>query len=221
MVKYRCNFCGKGLPTKVGLKVHIRLSKGGCREAMERQINRSLSPADLDDAMRIPQRRQTSPTSTDENADLGNELYNNFPPFVPSPRHDESPELEATGNDYQYKRATGDEAEDEETYMRYAREFPTPAEELRDAKTIFEEIFEDQKGKNESPWAPFIDKDEWELARWLAKNVNQRATEEFLKMTGVSFIYFSNCCRKKTDSYMRYTNALNQALQATTPFNRK
>ena len=80
--------------------------------------------------------------------------------------------------------------EGEETYTRYARDFPTPAEELGDAKTIFEEIFEEQKENNKLPWAPFADKDEWELARWLAKNVNQNAMEEFLKMSGVSFLSF-------------------------------
>ena len=78
--------------------------------------------------------------------------------------------------------------EDEETYPRYAKEFPTSAEELGEAKTAFEYIFEDQRAKDELPWAPFADKEEWELARWLAKNVNQRATEEFLKMSGVSII---------------------------------
>jgi hypothetical protein len=201
MVKYRCNFCGKGdIPTQAGLKVHIRLSKAGCREAMERQINRSLSPAD--DSICIPRRRHTSPspTSTDENgvstdaADLDDVPYDDF---VPLPRHNESPELETTGNEHQWARKPRiEDVEDEETYLRYAREFPTPAEEFGDAKTVFKEIFDDQKKKKESPWGPFADKDEWELARWLAKNVNQRATEEFLKMSGVSFIYFSNCRRK-------------------------
>lgn len=152
---------------------------------MDRQIDRSLSPAE--EAKHIPQRR-TTPTSMDENAGLGDRPdpsdvpYNDF---QPSPRHhDESPELETTWNEW----ARGNEEEDKGTYLRYAREFPTQAEELGDAKTIFEEIFEKQKEENELPWAPFADKDEWELARWLAKNVNQQATEEFLKMSGVSLI---------------------------------
>jgi hypothetical protein len=33
--------------------------------------------------------------------------------------------------------------------------------------------------------APFADDDEWELAKWLMKNVSQTATGEFLKMKGV------------------------------------
>jgi hypothetical protein len=155
---------------------------------MERQINQSLSPAD--EAIHVPQRRHTSSTSMDEN---GVPADQDDAPFIPSPMHEpsrrleQSPELETTENQYKWTRG---EAVEEETYQRFAREFPTPAEELGDGKTIFEEILEDQLGKKESPWAPFAHKDEWELARWLAKNVNQRATEEFLKMSGVSFIYF-------------------------------
>jgi hypothetical protein len=191
MVKFKCNFCGKrDIPTQAGLKIHIRLSKAGCQEAMEREMNRSLSP----EAIHIPQRRQVI-TSEDDNGvpgNLGDASYDNIPsppePFVPSPRHDESPELETSEDEHQSQRARVEEVEDEETYQRYAREFPTPADELGDGKTIFEEIFDDQREKDESPWAPFADKDEWELARWLAKNVNQRATDNFLKMSAVSFI---------------------------------
>jgi hypothetical protein len=60
------------------------------------------------------------------------------------------------------------------------------AEKLGDGKMAFDEIFEEQMFKGEAPWAPSADKDEWEFARWLAKNVNQQATEEFLKLPGVS-----------------------------------
>jgi hypothetical protein len=113
-------------------------------------------------------------------------LDEDFEPFVPSSKHIDSPEPEPAENQHQSKRARVEEVEDEETYPRYVKEFPTRAEELGDGKMAFEEIFEDQSAKGESPWAPFTDKDEWELARWLVKNVNQRATEEFLKMPGVS-----------------------------------
>ena len=146
MVKYKCNFCGKGgIPTKAGLKVHIQLSKAGCREAMERQIIQSLSP---DEVIHIPQRQHTSPTPIDKNRgsnDLGDMLYDDLPSFVHSPRHSEPPELKTTGNEYQSEWARGDVVEDEETYLRFAKEFPTPAEELGEAKTIFEIILEEQK----------------------------------------------------------------------------
>ena len=198
MVKYKCNFCGKGgIPTKAGLKVHIQLSKAGCQEAMERQINWSLSP---DEVIHIPQRQHTSPTPINKNRvsnDLGDVSYDDLPSFVPSPRHSEPPKLKTTGNKYQSEWARGDDVEDEEKYLRFAKEFPTPAEELGEAKTIFKKIIlEEQKERNESPWTPFADKDKWELARWLAKNFNQKAMEEFLKLSGVSFIYFPIAAKK-------------------------
>ena len=184
MAKYRCNFCGKAdIPTQAGLKVHIQLSKAGCREAMERQTNQSLSPEN--EAATIPARQNDSCTPNDPDGMPVDDIL----PFVPSPRRVDSPEPGITENEHQSKRARVEEVEDEETYQRYAREFVTSTEELGEAKTVFEEIFEEQAAKGESPWAPFADKDEWELARWLAKNVNQRATEEFLKMPGVSFIH--------------------------------
>jgi hypothetical protein len=95
---------------------------------------------------------------------------------------------EPAENQHQSKRARVEEVDDEETYPRYAKEFPTSAKVFGDGKTAFEEIFREQTAKGESPWAPFADKDEWELARWLVKNVNQRATEEFLKNPGVSVV---------------------------------
>ncbi|KIM82081.1 hypothetical protein PILCRDRAFT_71398, partial [Piloderma croceum F 1598] len=51
-------------------------------------------------------------------------------------------------------------------------------------KTLFEEIRESQEAMCEPPIAPFLDEEEWDLARWLIKNVTQMATEEFLKMKG-------------------------------------
>ncbi|KAJ7659560.1 hypothetical protein DFH06DRAFT_1089760 [Mycena polygramma] len=40
----------------------------------------------------------------------------------------------------------------------------------------------EQAAMGESPHAPFLDSDEWELASWLSKNVSQTATDAFLKL---------------------------------------
>jgi hypothetical protein len=126
--------------------------------------------------------------SDDVPMDFGEPSLGDLPPFVPPPRHVDSPKLEPTVNEHQSKRARVEEVEDKETCPRYVRKFPTSSEELGDSKTAFENIFEEQRERCELPWAPFADNDEWELARWLAKNVNQRPIEEFLKMLGVSFV---------------------------------
>ena len=80
-----------------------------------------------------------------------------------------------------------EEVDDEEAggCCRWAQEFNGAAEELGEGKTIFEEICERQEAMCEPPKAPFADEDEWDLARWLMKNVTQTATNEFLKMKGV------------------------------------
>ncbi|KIM76445.1 hypothetical protein PILCRDRAFT_43985, partial [Piloderma croceum F 1598] len=51
-------------------------------------------------------------------------------------------------------------------------------------KMLFEEIRETQEAMCKPPMAPFLDEEEWELARWLVKNVTKTATDEFLKMKG-------------------------------------
>ena len=38
----------------------------------------------------------------------------------------------------------------------------------------------------DDPWAPFKDKEEWELAQWLITNVGQNATDKYLKLPIVS-----------------------------------
>lgn len=64
-----------------------------------------------------------------------------------------------------------EEVEDEDAPSRYVKNFPTAAKEFGRSETLFETIFNDQESKGEMAWAPFNDKDDWELARWLAKNV--------------------------------------------------
>jgi hypothetical protein len=162
---------------------------------MERQTNCSLSPENHTPTTRARQDDDQAPgnASNDASMDYADIPYEDFEPFVPSPRHIDSPEPEPAENQHQSKRARVEEVEDEEAYPRYVNEFPTRAEEFGDGKTAFEQIFEEQRAKGESPWAPFADKDEWELARWLVKNVNQRATEEFLKMPGVSVSTDKSC----------------------------
>ncbi|KZT21732.1 hypothetical protein NEOLEDRAFT_1181411 [Neolentinus lepideus HHB14362 ss-1] len=72
-------------------------------------------------------------------------------------------------------------------------------------ETKFECIRREQQEDGVGVWAPFEDADEWELARWLVRNVGQTQTDEFLKMPmiqeWVSPSYENNCqFLKKIDS---------------------
>jgi hypothetical protein len=53
---------------------------------------------------------------------------------------------------------------------------------LRKTKTQYEDWFENQRNEEKIPWFPFASEQEWELTKWLIKNVGQKSTDEFLKL---------------------------------------
>jgi len=52
--------------------------------------------------------------------------------------------------------------------------------------TVFESMEAADLAKGESEWAPFRDKDEWELAQFLMKNLGHTKIDELLKLSHVS-----------------------------------
>ncbi|KAJ6585760.1 hypothetical protein B0H19DRAFT_926144 [Mycena capillaripes] len=98
----------------------------------------------------------------------------------------------------QSRRAAVEEVMDEDdpqNSRRFVDTFPgLDAEEgeseagipIRRAHTLFEQMRENQKQEGESQFSPFVGSDEWELARWLSKNVSQTATDEYLELPIVS-----------------------------------
>lgn len=90
------------------------------------------------------------------------------------------------------KRARVEEVDDEEAprNARYPVPYPGRAgEPLDKQETMFHQMQEEQKldGDEDNPWAPFDNQDEWELGRWLMKNVGQKKTNEFLQLPIVSY----------------------------------
>jgi hypothetical protein len=68
---------------------------------------------------------------------------------------------------------------------RFAEDYPANvAHILRKSRTAFDT--QKEGGSGENPWAPFNDEDEWELARFLLKEVSQTAADKFLKLPIVS-----------------------------------
>jgi hypothetical protein len=96
------------------------------------------------------------------------------------------------------RRATvedDDEEDDEITYRnnkldRYIEPYPGEAGQgMRTSKTRFEEWLRQQEIEGKKPWEPFASKEEWDLTRWLIKNVGQKSTDDFLKLPIVSEVY--------------------------------
>ncbi|KAJ7666569.1 hypothetical protein DFH06DRAFT_984376 [Mycena polygramma] len=113
--------------------------------------------------------------------------------FVVPPREDSPPPPEPIP---QSRRATVEEVPDEddpENFSRFVEPYedvesgrPAAGRPLRKGETLFERMRTHQETTGESKYSPFQDGDEWELARWLSKNVNQSATEEYMRLPTVS-----------------------------------
>jgi hypothetical protein len=73
--------------------------------------------------------------------------------------------------------------------MWYTQSFPEKREAGKTygaSKTSFERIRDDQILAGCEILGPFADDEEWELAKWLIKNVGHNQTETFLKLPIVS-----------------------------------
>lgn len=103
------------------------------------------------------------------------------------PVEDLSAHVNASDRTNQMDEST-QEADGRPTFARFAQEFFSHpiADILGSDTTSFERLKMAQDGAGKGPYAPFADRDEWELAQWLVKNANQRMTEDFLKLPIVS-----------------------------------
>ncbi|KAJ6625726.1 hypothetical protein B0H10DRAFT_2174006 [Mycena sp. CBHHK59/15] len=81
--------------------------------------------------------------------------------------------------------------DDPQNFGRFVESFPgEDAEEdeseagrpLGQGETLFERMRDHKEREGESEFAPFASGDEWDLASWLSKNVNQTATDEYLQL---------------------------------------
>jgi len=57
---------------------------------------------------------------------------------------------------------------------------------VREAETLFDTVCKEQDAQGNNPAAPFHNKEEWDLAKWLIKNVSQIGIEEFASLAIVS-----------------------------------
>ncbi|EIW85982.1 hypothetical protein CONPUDRAFT_43911 [Coniophora puteana RWD-64-598 SS2] len=84
------------------------------------------------------------------------------------------------------KRARVDEVDGNEgqtTRTRYVQHYPGSAASIyASASTQFETIRDAQDASHTGSYAPFVDKDEWDLSCWLLKNTTKTAADEFLKL---------------------------------------
>jgi hypothetical protein len=109
--------------------------------------------------------------------------------FIPGQVHSRSPTVKEVSSGQHSKRARVEEVKDEGSPQvgRYTQEYPGHvADTLGTEQTKFEKIQDEQKMDGMEPHALFADEEEWELVKWLMKNVSQTKADDFLKLPIVS-----------------------------------
>ena len=57
---------------------------------------------------------------------------------------------------------------------------------MQQGETQFEKWEREDKAEKRDPWSPFASRDEWDLSRFMVKNMGQNKIEEFLGLGMVS-----------------------------------
>ncbi|KAI6146741.1 hypothetical protein BKA82DRAFT_3980400 [Pisolithus tinctorius] len=83
---------------------------------------------------------------------------------------------------------------------------------LGSCATMFEEMEKTEQKNNNNQWAPFQNKNDWDLAHFLMKNMGQTKINEFLKLSLVceSGVSFSSTC-----AFLKYVDSLQTGLAWT------
>ena len=213
-----CGHCAHYVPTKQGLRLHIR-HKPDCYEEWKARLqNSTVNVFDIDGSARSDSLGEPhAPVIHD------NHFEENMPdataheggvsaparvhlPARDAPSHACAPaaaplpqvaeQTERCGTSH---RPTMEEVEDEDN-VRYTQAFHENVNAGRPSasgcfRTKFETLRNDlhTNHANREPqiWGLFMDKDEWDLAKWLVQTVGQTQAEEYLKLNIVSNQFLS------------------------------
>jgi Plavaka transposase len=177
----RCPYCSKALPTQNAVRLHVSSSLQ-CSEAWKKQFNQNppkrcqrlpLKPSFQCDGPDTPSDDEMETIADNIHLPLSCEAP--IDPLYHRPASPTPPARAARG------------VNEEIRGVRYSLPYPRSiANPISLKKTRFEVQKDCYTKAGASPWHPFLNQDDWELARWLLNNVNQKATEKYLKLPMVS-----------------------------------
>jgi len=199
-----CGFCGKGeFPTVAALNKHIKHTVN-CNKSARQQFGNYANNM-WDNAQTTGPTAETSRQEPDFQTEeetvfaqmpdimLEDDLLGaeQLPPVeVAEPTPTPSSTIPSSSH---HQRATVEDVEDEgetKESARYIEEFPDSfgaGSVWGEDVPFFEKIRLCQEEDGSSQWGPFKDKEEWELAEWLIRNVGQKQTDAFLNLNIVSY----------------------------------
>jgi hypothetical protein len=172
--QHQCGYCGQVFPTVTGVRRHISHSPR-CQAAVLRNAVRGDQGGDQG----VNSEVRTDNEGNGEGVDM--DVYPDHNPGGEGGLDDHDRPVHS---DFEHNCINAEKRE------RYACEYDEgcAADVLGSAQTAFERMKDLQDASAQGAYALFADRREWELADWLMKNANQRATDEFLKLPIVSHI---------------------------------
>ena len=175
----QCGYCDQAFPTMTGVRRHISHSPRCQAAALRNAARRHTVRGDQGGDQGVNSEVRTDDEGNGEGVDI--DVY-------PDPNPGDGGALD--DHDRPVHSEFECDSTNAKTSRRYAREYDEgcAADVLGSAETAFERMKDLQEASGQGTYAPFADRSEWELADWLVKNANQRATDEFLKLPIVSHI---------------------------------
>ncbi|KAI5999520.1 Zn-finger domain-containing protein [Pisolithus albus] len=181
MSPHRCNYCFKTIATAPGVKRHIAQS-ARCQLQWKEELRQLRSVIDG---------VHHEPAGTPEDGFYGSDGGDDAPDLHEGPivqRHCVHAEADAISQQAAATKhvSVGDDIDEEPNLSSggcFTRGFEgVAAKIIGTGKTRFESLKEVESVDCSNMWAPFRDEEEWELARFLMKNLGQNKTDEFLKL---------------------------------------
>lgn len=178
----RCPYCRKLLTSATGVKRHIQQSER-CRRAWDAWISSELqeTSASTSSSNKEPPTAEPDDPMSPPGADSVVYTCSDTPMSTGS-----ADSTSRRENPYQ---ARVKEVPDEDDLMRWVQTYPRPAAQvLGMGECTFERWRRENEESGKPRWFPFASEKEWELGRWLIKNVGQNQIETFLKLPIVCYI---------------------------------
>ncbi|KAI6010391.1 hypothetical protein BKA83DRAFT_4068620 [Pisolithus microcarpus] len=211
MPTHRCNYCLKPIATAPGVKRHITQS-ARCQYQWKEELKHATSTSDLDGGYREPSETPAKDYCCESDG------RNDAPDLREGSivqRHRINADIDPhILQDVASKQArVSDDIDKPPTHSstgRFTKAFEgVAAKILGSRKTLFESWEEAEALDDDSMWAPFRDEEEWELARFLMKNIGQNKTDEFLKLGMVrSGVRNSGVTFNSTRSFLKKVDKL-------------
>ena len=178
----RCEACARAFSTQKALRQHITAS-APCFSYVDAKSSRLATHSD-NPVLVAPIRIQPGDAAREPSVE---------PEFPDDPSYDRLGPPEAgdepePGPPLKLRCVCIQEVEDvDDTHAWTQERFPRPVATTHgEGTTPFEDYRDEQEASMEGPYAPFQDRDEWDLVKWLMQFTTQEGIDKFLKLQIVS-----------------------------------